>query len=53
MIIDLADKPCKRTIEVGGPRDCPSFTQRWWEAKRCTKDQDVDLAEWRSIAAGQ
>ena len=48
LILDLADAPCRKTIELGGPERCPSFQKRWWESKACIIDEDVDLAEWRA-----
>lgn len=46
LILDLADKPCRRTIEVSDQQKCPTFQKRWWTSKACIVDEDVTLDEW-------
>ena len=50
LILDLADTPCRRTIEVSDQQKCPGFKKRWWASKDCVLDEDVTLEEWRAAA---
>lgn len=48
LILDLADTPCRRTIEVSNEQKCPSFNKHWWTSKECVLDENVTLEDWKA-----